>query len=247
MSDQQTARVARQLTQHERARVWERVVAERAKGDGWRDIAERAALSERQCRRIYLAYARSAPTLEPSVLEREIEETVAFYDQAISDLAVISMTARSEVDSGRGDQGAHRHARPEAGAAACRGRAGQRTQGGRCARGRERGRAGVRRVQRSGRCATRGAHSAAIWRTLARIIAPGAPRSSQEVAALRVFWLTAATAQSQARSARGRPPGTTSSVVMLAVFVPVSCGVRDGARASGRGDAGRPLTARPGS
>ena len=46
MSDQQTARVARQLTQHERARVWERVVAERAKGDGWRDIAERAALSE---------------------------------------------------------------------------------------------------------------------------------------------------------------------------------------------------------
>jgi hypothetical protein len=31
------------------------------------------------------------------------------------------------------------------------------------------------------------------------------------------------------------------------VFVPVSCGVRDGARASGRGDAGRPLTARPGS
>ena len=97
MSDQQTARVARQLTQHERARVWERVVAERAKGDGWRDIAERAALSERQCRRIYLAYARSAPTLEPSALEREIEETVAFYDQAISDLAVISMTTRSEV------------------------------------------------------------------------------------------------------------------------------------------------------
>ena len=43
------------------------------------------------------------------------------------------------------------------------------------------------------------------------------------------------------------PPGTVSSVVMLAVFVPVSCGVRDGARASGRGDAGRPLTARPGS
>ena len=97
MSDQQTARVARRLTQHERARVWERVVAERAKGDGWRDIAERAALSERQCRRIYLAHARSAPTLEPSALEREIEDTVAFYDQAISDLAVISMTTRSEV------------------------------------------------------------------------------------------------------------------------------------------------------
>ena len=97
MSDQETARVARRLTQHERARVWERVVAERAKGDGWRDIAERAALSERQCRRIYLAYARSAPRLEPSALEREIEETVAFYDQAISDLAVISMTTRSEV------------------------------------------------------------------------------------------------------------------------------------------------------
>lgn len=97
MSDQETARVARRLTQHERARVWERVVAERAKGDGWRDIAERAALSERQCRRIYLAYARSAPRLERSVLEREIEETVAFYDQAVSDLAVISMTTRSEL------------------------------------------------------------------------------------------------------------------------------------------------------
>ena len=30
-------------------------------------------------------------------MERETEETVAFYDQAISDLAVISMTTRSEV------------------------------------------------------------------------------------------------------------------------------------------------------
>jgi hypothetical protein len=77
MSDQQTARVARRLTHHERARVWERVVAERGKGERWRDIAQRAALSERQCRRIYLAYARSAPTLEPSHLEREIEDRAA--------------------------------------------------------------------------------------------------------------------------------------------------------------------------
>jgi len=44
-----------------------------------------------------LAYARSAPRLERNALERETEETVAFYDQAISDLAVISMTTRSEV------------------------------------------------------------------------------------------------------------------------------------------------------
>ena len=123
MSDQETARVARRLTQHERARVWERVVAERAKGDGWRDIAERAALSERQCRRIYLAYARSAPTLERSVLEREIEEAVAFYDQAISDLAVISMTTRSEVARVAAIR-ARINARAQAGAAACRGRAG---------------------------------------------------------------------------------------------------------------------------
>ena len=96
MSDQQTARVARKLTQHERARVWERVVAERAKGDGWRDIAERAALSERQCRRIYLAYARSAPTLERSELERQIDEAIAGFDADIEQLALISMTAHSD-------------------------------------------------------------------------------------------------------------------------------------------------------
>ncbi len=84
------------VTQHERARVWERVVAERAKGDGWRDIAERAALSERQCRRIYLAYARSAPTLEPSHLERQIDEAIAGFDADIEQLALISVTAHSD-------------------------------------------------------------------------------------------------------------------------------------------------------
>ena len=96
MSECKTPSAARPLTQHERARVWERVVAERGKGERWRAIAARAGLSERQCRRIYLAHARSAPTLEPSELEREIEDAIAFYDQAISDLAVLSSTTASD-------------------------------------------------------------------------------------------------------------------------------------------------------
>ena len=96
MSDQETARVARRLTQHERARVWERVVAERGKGERWRDIAQRAGLSERQCRRIYLAYARSAPTLEPSHLERQIDEAIAGFDADVEQLALISITAHSD-------------------------------------------------------------------------------------------------------------------------------------------------------
>lgn len=43
-----------------------------------------------------LAYARSAPTLEPSALEREIEDAVAAYDSAIEELAMISMTSASD-------------------------------------------------------------------------------------------------------------------------------------------------------
>ena len=77
--------------------MWQRVVAERASGEGWRDIAERAGLSERQCRRIYLAHARSSPTLEHEDVVQEIEDAIAFYNEAISELALISTITPSEV------------------------------------------------------------------------------------------------------------------------------------------------------
>ena len=126
MSDQQTARVARRLTQHERARVWERVVAERAKGDGWRDIAERAALSERQCRRIYLAYARSAPTLERSELERQIDEAIAGFDADDRGIGDDQHDCSERLDTGAGDPLANQRTIAQDGAVENRGRAWRR-------------------------------------------------------------------------------------------------------------------------
>ena len=79
-----------------RARVWERIVAERGKGERWRDIAQRAGLSERQCRRVYRAHMRSAPTLKHSDLEREIADAIAGYDADIEQLALISATTSSD-------------------------------------------------------------------------------------------------------------------------------------------------------
>jgi hypothetical protein len=97
VSERETGSATRTLTQHDRARVWERVVVERGKGERWRDIAARAGLSERQCRRIHVAYTRSAPTLDRSELVREIEDALLGYDADIEELALVSMTTRSDV------------------------------------------------------------------------------------------------------------------------------------------------------
>jgi hypothetical protein len=51
-------------------------------------IAERTGLSERRC-----AHMRSSPSLERVDLVREIEDAIAFYDEAISELAITSATA----------------------------------------------------------------------------------------------------------------------------------------------------------
>jgi AraC-like DNA-binding protein len=96
VSERETGSATRTLTQHNRARVWERIVVERERGDKWRDIAQRAQLSERQCRRIYRAHMRSAPTLERGELVRELEDAIADYDSAIEQLALISMTTKSD-------------------------------------------------------------------------------------------------------------------------------------------------------
>jgi hypothetical protein len=96
MSERETGSATRPLTQHDRVRVWERIVAERGRGDKWRHIAQRAQLSERQCRRIYRAHMRSAPTVERSELVREIADAIAGYDTDIEQLALISMTTPSD-------------------------------------------------------------------------------------------------------------------------------------------------------
>ncbi len=85
--------VASRRTQHDRARVWQRVVAERGSGRLWREIAEHADLSERQCRRIYRAHMRSAPTLDEIAIANEVHDAIAFYDQAIEDLAILAEEA----------------------------------------------------------------------------------------------------------------------------------------------------------
>lgn len=96
MSERKSAAPTRSLTQHERARLWQSVIAARAKGDPWRVVAERTGLCERQCRRIYRAHMRSTPTMPGMDAVREIEEAIAFYDQAISELAILSMTTTSD-------------------------------------------------------------------------------------------------------------------------------------------------------
>ncbi len=97
MSDRKIPVLLRRPTQHDRARVWERVVAERARGDRWREIAERAGLSTRQCRRIWVAHAHSAPTRQHSDLICEIDAAISGYDADIEQLALISASTRSEV------------------------------------------------------------------------------------------------------------------------------------------------------
>jgi hypothetical protein len=102
-SDRRSAR-GRQ-TQHDRALVWRQVVAERGSGKPWREIAETVQLCERQCRRIYRAYHRSEPTLDPITLSREIEESIRFYDAAIEDLAVVAENATGSYAKVRGNLG----------------------------------------------------------------------------------------------------------------------------------------------
>ena len=71
-------------------------MAERGKGARWRDIAERAELSERQCRRIFKAHMRSQPTRDHDDLVAELDQALIEYDTAIAELALLSMTTGSD-------------------------------------------------------------------------------------------------------------------------------------------------------
>lgn len=121
MSERETGSATRPLTQHDRPRLWERVVVERGKGERWRAIAERAGLSERQRRRIYMAHMRGAPTLERSELVRELETAITDYDSAIEQLALVSMTTHSDCARGRSDQSEDQRAHPQVRSAERRG------------------------------------------------------------------------------------------------------------------------------
>jgi hypothetical protein len=60
----------------------------------WCEIAQDSGLSERQCRRVHAAHMRSAPLFDRDAAIREVKEAIAFHEQAVSDLALVSMTAR---------------------------------------------------------------------------------------------------------------------------------------------------------
>jgi hypothetical protein len=93
----------------------ERVVVERRKGEGWRQIAGRAGRpsasaaagsTRRGC--------AGAPPLERSVLVREVEDAFAGYDVVIEELAMLSMTTRSDCARVAAIKGAHQRARVQA-------------------------------------------------------------------------------------------------------------------------------------
>jgi hypothetical protein len=70
-----------------------KVVADRARGLTWPTIADRHALSERQCRSIWSEWVRERP-LEPTDPRDALREAVAQLDATIEDTALFAETIR---------------------------------------------------------------------------------------------------------------------------------------------------------
>jgi transposase-like protein len=78
------------MTTSERADRNAAVVADRARGVAWAEIARAHDLTERQCRRIVQEYRDSRPALREVDPVAVVEDTLAAQESAISDLALLS-------------------------------------------------------------------------------------------------------------------------------------------------------------
>jgi hypothetical protein len=78
------------MTSHQRSTRNVEVVAARARGLGWEEIASRFKISSRQARRIVAEYRECQPRLHEVDPIETIEEAFQQYDAAISDLAILS-------------------------------------------------------------------------------------------------------------------------------------------------------------
>lgn len=84
------------MTASERRRRDTKIVADRARGMTWPELADRHSVSERTARRAVEArYRREPDELEPNP-EAIVRETLAMLEQSIGDYALLSLTASGE-------------------------------------------------------------------------------------------------------------------------------------------------------
>jgi hypothetical protein len=78
------------MTSHERAHRNNSVIEARARGLSWPRIAQLHGVSERQARRIVADFRASRPSLHEHDPVEVVEETLAAYESAIQELAILA-------------------------------------------------------------------------------------------------------------------------------------------------------------
>lgn len=84
------------MTRAERRRRDQALVADRARGIGWAELATRHDVSERQARRIVEAWYADHPAVADLDPRRIVLETLAAFDQDLEDLAVLSISTEND-------------------------------------------------------------------------------------------------------------------------------------------------------